>query len=95
MSEATYFEGATADFFVKAVQFGSVVDGEFQRHWIQESLQAPDAWTVYQQPQDRVVSALTRKAITDFFEPSEAIALARQLALENKPEALLRGHPTD
>lgn len=91
MSEDTYFEGATADFFVKAVQFGSVVDGEFQRHWVQDQLQTPDAWTVYQQPRNPPISLLTRKAVTDFFDPDSAIDHARQLALENKTEALLKG----
>lgn len=95
MSETTYFEGATYDFFVKPVQFREVVQGEFQRHWVEAYLQRPDAWTVYHQPRNPPISMLTRKAITDFFDPEEAAAYARQLALENKTEALLRGHPTD
>ncbi len=94
MDVSTYFEGATCDYFVKPVQFGSVVDGEFQRHWVQDQLQTPDAWTVYQQPRNPPLSLLTRKAVTDFFDLSGAIDCARQLALENKTEALLKGTST-
>lgn len=95
MSESTYFEGATADFFVKAVQFGEVVQGELTRHRIQEMLHTPDAWTLYRMPRDVLLSHMRHRAVRDYFNREEAIAAAQQLALENKTEALLRGHPTD
>lgn len=90
MTETTriYYEGATLDFFVKAVQFGDVHDGKLQRYWIQEQIQKPDAWTVYLVPH-LAMSHLRHKPITDFFDPSSAIKYARQMALENRAAALI------
>lgn len=82
-----YYVGADADYFVKPVILGDVVDGELNATWVKPDTSTPDGYMVYSQTSP--MSKATRQQEALFFTKQAAQQHADLLAKINKTKALL------